>query len=138
MNNTPSRPPNIPISVICMSDGSRPQRKSAGKVKITPLATELDADPIVATQRTQTGSHQVPDSGQTSECERLAAHRHTQAGDFHQRPGDECGKRVRTEAESGGRPGCDRHDIFDRPRHFGTDNIGVGVHAKGRCHKDWL
>ena len=40
-------PPVIASRVIWSSVGSSPQRKSAGRVKITPLATELDAEPTV-------------------------------------------------------------------------------------------
>ncbi len=47
MNSVPSTPPASARRVICSSDGSMPQRNSAGKVKITPLATELDAEPMV-------------------------------------------------------------------------------------------
>ncbi len=47
MNSTPSRPPHIASRVICSSPGASPQRKSAGRVKMTPLATELEAEPTV-------------------------------------------------------------------------------------------
>ncbi len=47
MNSTPSSPPHIARIVIWMKVGSKPQRKSAGKVKMTPLATELEAEPTV-------------------------------------------------------------------------------------------
>jgi len=47
MNKTPRRPPHIASRVICARLGGTPQRNSAGRVKITPLATELEAEPTV-------------------------------------------------------------------------------------------
>ena len=47
MNSTPNRPPVIAKRVIWRRVGSKPQRKRAGRVKMTPLATELDAEPTV-------------------------------------------------------------------------------------------
>ena len=47
MNNTPSRPPASANKVICNNDGCKPHRNNAGRVKMTPLATELDEDPTV-------------------------------------------------------------------------------------------
>ena len=47
MNSTPRSPPVIASSVIWTNVVSKPHRKSAGKVKMTPLATELEAEPTV-------------------------------------------------------------------------------------------
>ena len=47
MNRTPSSPPLMARIVIWRRFVSKPQRKSAGSVKITPLATELEAEPTV-------------------------------------------------------------------------------------------
>ncbi len=47
MNSTPSSPPVIASKVIWTNSGSRCHMNSAGSVKMTPLATELEADPIV-------------------------------------------------------------------------------------------
>jgi hypothetical protein len=47
MKSTPSRPPLMASSVIWSRFVSKPQRKRAGSVKMTPLATELDAEPTV-------------------------------------------------------------------------------------------
>ena len=47
MNSTPSSPPAMASVVICSSDGCRPHKNSAGNVKMTPLATELEAEPTV-------------------------------------------------------------------------------------------
>ena len=47
MNRIPSRPPHIASNVICSSSGGMPHMNSAGSVKITPLASELDAEPVV-------------------------------------------------------------------------------------------
>ena len=43
----PRRPPHIASSVICNKSGGMPHINSAGSVKMTPLARELDADPVV-------------------------------------------------------------------------------------------
>ena len=47
MKRMPSSPPLMASSVICRSSGGMPHMKSAGSVKITPLASELDAEPVV-------------------------------------------------------------------------------------------
>ena len=47
MNSTPMSPPQSASSVIWRRRGSRCHMNSAGSVKITPLATELEADPTV-------------------------------------------------------------------------------------------
>ena len=47
MNRTPSSPPHRASRVICNNPGASPQRNSAGRVKMTPLATELEAEPTV-------------------------------------------------------------------------------------------
>ena len=47
MNRTPRSPPHMASTVIWRSVVSKPQRKRAGSVKITPLATELEAEPTV-------------------------------------------------------------------------------------------
>ena len=47
MNSTPSNPPHIANSVIWTTFVSKHQRNSAGSVKMTPLATELEAEPTV-------------------------------------------------------------------------------------------
>ncbi len=47
MKSTPSRPPHSDSSVICTMLGAKPHRNRAGRVKMTPLATELEAEPTV-------------------------------------------------------------------------------------------
>ena len=47
MKRTPMRPPAIASVVIWRRFGATPQRNSAGSVKITPEATELEAEPTV-------------------------------------------------------------------------------------------
>ena len=54
MNSTPSIPPKSAITVIWvtltrMAGSSRAQRKSAGRVKMTPAARDSPADPTVCT-----------------------------------------------------------------------------------------
>ena len=47
MNITPSRPPHRASNTICSSCGGTPHMNSAGSVKITPEASELEAEPVV-------------------------------------------------------------------------------------------
>ena len=43
----PSKPPDIASKVICSNSGGMPHMNSAGSVKMTPLARELEAEPVV-------------------------------------------------------------------------------------------
>ena len=47
MNITPSNPLLIARTVICTNVVLKPHKNRAGKVKMTPLATELEAEPTV-------------------------------------------------------------------------------------------
>jgi len=47
MNSTPSSPPQQASSTICSRFGGIPHMNSAGSVKMTPEASELDAEPVV-------------------------------------------------------------------------------------------
>ena len=47
IKSTPSSPPHKASRVICSSEGGMPQRNRAGRVKMMPLATELEAEPTV-------------------------------------------------------------------------------------------
>ena len=44
---SPSRPPSSASTTTCQYGGARPHRNSAGIVKIVPVASEVDAEPIV-------------------------------------------------------------------------------------------
>ena len=47
MNSTPNKPPAVASAAICRSPGGKPHMNNAGSVKITPEATELEAEPTV-------------------------------------------------------------------------------------------